>query len=153
MLAFVRPDDFNLPLLLHVAGAMILVGALVAAGVALLQAARLGPGEGAGLSRFGFRTLLYAAIPAFILMRVGAQWVASEEGLDDSDAAWIGLGYISTDAGVLILIAATVTAGLTARRFASGDTRSGLSRVAPVLTLLMVAVYLVVVWAMATKPS
>jgi hypothetical protein len=113
----------------------------------------VGPGEGAGLSRFGFRALLYGAIPAFILMRVGAQWVASEEGLDDSDAAWIGIGYISSDAGVLILIAATVTAGLTARRFTSGDARSGLSRVAPILTLLMVAVYLVVLWAMTTKPS
>ena len=153
MLALLRPDEFNHPLLLHVGGAMLLVGALVAAGAALVQAARLGPGQGAGLSRFGFRTLLVAAIPSFILMRVGAQWVASEEGLDDSDAAWIGLGYISTDAGVLFLIAATVTAGLTARRFTSGDARTGLSRVAPILTLLMVVVYLVVVWAMATKPS
>lgn len=153
MLALLRPDDFNHPLLLHVAGAMVLVGALVAAGAALLQAARVGPGEGEGLSRFGFRTLLYAAIPAFILMRVGAQWVASEEGLADSDAAWIGLGYISTDAGVLVLIAATVTAGLTARRFANGEARNWVSRVAPVLTLLMVVVYLVVLWAMTTKPS
>ncbi len=153
MFALIRPDEFNHPLFLHVAGAMVLVGALIAAGAVLLQAARLGPGEGAGLSRFGFRTLLYAAIPSFILMRVGAQWVASEEGLADSDAAWIALGYISTEGGLLFLVAATVAAGLTARRFASGDSRTGLSRVAPILTLLLVAVYLVVLWAMAAKPS
>jgi hypothetical protein len=153
MVALLRPDELNHPLLLHVAGAMILVGALLMAGVALLQATRVAPGEAAGLSRFGFRTLLLAAIPAFILMRVGAQWIASEQGLADSDAAWIALGYITTDGGVLILLAATVTAGLTARRFASGEVPGGLKRVAPILTLLMVVVYLVVVWAMTAKPS
>ena len=153
MFALLRPDEFNLPLLLHVAGAMILVGALLIAGVALLQAARVGPGEGEGLSRFGYRALLYGALPAFILMRVGAQWVASEEGLADSDAAWITLGYASTEGGLLILIAATVTAGLTARRYTSGKAPGGLSRAAPILTLLMVAVYLVVLWAMTAKPS
>jgi hypothetical protein len=153
MVALLRPDEFNHPLLLHVAGAMVLVGALVLAGAALLQAARVGPGEGAGLSRFGFRALLWGAIPAFILMRVGAQWIASEEGLADSEAAWIALGYISTEGGLLLLVAATVTAGMTARRFASGESRTGLSRVAPMLTLLLVAVYLVVVWAMVAKPS
>lgn len=153
MIALLRPDEFSHPLLLHVFGAMVLVGALVAAGAALLQAARVGPGEGAGLSRFGFRTLLFAALPAFILMRVGAQWVASEEGLADSEALWIVLGYISTEAGLLVLIAATVTAGLTARRFARGDARTWVTRAAPLLTLLMVAVYLVVLWAMTAKPS
>ena len=153
MLALLRPDEFNHPLLLHVAGAMIFVGALVAAGAALTQAARVGPGEGAGLSRFGFRSLLYAALPAFIAMRVGAQWVASEEGLADSDAAWIALGYISTEGGLLLLIAATVTAGLTARRFENNDPRTGLSRVAPILTLLLVALYVVVIWAMTAKPA
>ena len=153
MVALVRDDSFNHPLLLHVAGAMVMVGALVVAAAALLQAARLGPGAGAGLSRFGFRALLYGAIPSFILMRVGAQWVASEAGVADSDAAWIALGYASTEGGLLFLIAATVTAGMTARRFAGGDSRTGLGKVAPVLTLLLVAVYVVVVWAMAAKPS
>jgi hypothetical protein len=153
MHALLRPDEFNHPLLLHVAGAMILVGALLIAGVALLQASRVGPGEGEGLSRFGFRALLYGAIPAFILMRVGAQWVASEEGLADSDATWIVLGYASTEGGLLFLIAATVTAGLAARRLAGGRAAGALSRVAPALALLMVVVYLVVLWAMTAKPS
>ena len=153
MVALLRPDELNHPLLLHVLGAMVLVGALVAAGAALLQAARVGPGEGAGLSRFGFRTLLFAALPAFILMRVGAQWIASEEGLADSDALWIVLGYISTEGGLLVLIAAIVSAGLTARRFANGRGPTWVTRAAPVLALLLVALYLLVLWAMTTKPD
>lgn len=36
MLAVVRPDSWNLPLFLHVLGAMVLVGTLATAAVALL---------------------------------------------------------------------------------------------------------------------
>ena len=41
--------------------------------------------------RAAFGALLFGAIPAWIAMRVGAQWIASKEGLDDLDKppAWV----------------------------------------------------------------
>ena len=154
MYAALRPDSWNLPLLLHVGGAMLLVGTLTLAAATLVAATRgTGPADAAGLSRFGFRALLVAALPSYILMRAGAQWIASEENVEDSDAAWIGIGFMVSDAGVLVLIAAIVVAGLAVRRFARGDGQVGASRVAPALVLLMIAAYLVATWAMAAKPA
>ena len=49
MLAALRPDDWNLPLLVHVAGAMLLVGFLVAAAAGFARAANGGgTGDAAG---------------------------------------------------------------------------------------------------------
>jgi hypothetical protein len=150
---FDRPDDWNFPLLLHVGGAMLLVGALVAVAATSLVAVRgAGAPQSPALSRLAFRTMLLAAIPSFIVMRVSAQWVASKEGLEDSDAAWIGIGYITTDAGALLLVAATVIASVAARRSARGDAGSWAGRVAPGLTVLLVVMYLVALWAMTAKP-
>jgi hypothetical protein len=142
--AAVRPDAWNLPLLLHVGGAMVLVGALATVVVLLVVAMR---GELSAL-RLGFRTLLIGAIPAYIVMRVGAEWVASEENVPD-DATWIGIGYMVADAGLLLLIIATVLAGLASRRASAG----GFVRAANVLTLIVIAGYAVALWAMTAKPS
>ena len=46
-----------------------------------------------------FRTLLIGAIPAYLVMRVGAEWIADKENLVDSDAAWISIGYGTRTAG------------------------------------------------------
>jgi hypothetical protein len=141
--AAVRPDAWNFPLLLHVGGAMVMVGALAAVLVVLAVAKR---GE-AGALRLAFRTLLIGAIPAYIVMRVGAEWIASEANVDE-DAAWIGIGYMVADGGLLILIVATVLTGLAARRGAAG----GLVRWANGLTVLLIAAYAVALWAMTAKP-
>ena len=154
MIATIRPDSWNFPLLLHVGGAMVLVGALVAVAATYLVAARAaGPAGTAGLNRLAYRGLLLGAIPAFIVMRVGAQWIASKEGLEDSDEAWITIGYISTEPGLLVLIAATVIAAFAARRSRGGDAASWQSRVAPGLTVFLIVVYLVAIWAMTAKPA
>ena len=59
MILFIRPDSWNFPLLVHVAGAMTLVAALVVAAAALVQAWReADPAAASALVRFGFRTLL-----------------------------------------------------------------------------------------------
>ena len=73
-LASIRPDEQNLPLLLHVLGAMILVGGLLT-GAAALAFAR---GEPKSL-RLGYWSLLAVALPGWILMRIGAQWIYSEQ--------------------------------------------------------------------------
>ena len=77
VLGAIRPDDWNLPLFLHVLGAMALVGALVL--VVLSLASARGGDSAAGL-RLAYRSLLLAAIPAWIVMRLGAQWIASRRG-------------------------------------------------------------------------
>jgi hypothetical protein len=147
--AAIRPDSWDLPLLLHVVGAMVLVGALVTVVAALLAARR---GDAAILTRLGYRTLLYAALPAFVLMRVGAELIASKEDIPD-DPTWIGIGYSVSDGGLLLMIIATVLAGLGARRVERQGEQGASMTVATTLTVLTVVAYLVAVWAMTTKPS
>jgi uncharacterized membrane protein len=148
--ALVRPDDWNFPLLVHVAGAMLLVGSVVTVAVLLLLAWR---GDSPGLVRIGFRTLLIAALPSWVLMRIGAQWINSKENIPD-DVNWISIGYITADAGVLLLLISTILAGLAARKASRGAGGGAtLGRIGTVLALVLVAAYVVAVWAMTTKPS
>ena len=154
ILASLRPDDINLPLFLHVLGAMALVGALIAASAALLIAWRGGGpgGDAVVLRRLAFRTMLLGVIPAYIVMRIGAEWTASEENLGDSDAAWLGIGYITADAGLLLVIAATLLAYVGVRRERRGGGGQGLMNTAAVIGVILVLAYLVALWAMASKP-
>ncbi len=146
LLATIRPDDWNLALFLHVLAAFVMVGALVTAVAYLFAARRDGSLE---LTRAGFRTLLIAALPAFIAMRLSAQWIVSEEGLEDAGLTWIDVGFITTDGGLLVLVGATVAAGLAVRR-AEGVRGVAL---AAWLVAALIAVYAVVIWIMATKPA
>ena len=86
MFAIMRPDSWNLPLLVHVAGAMALVAALVVVLALAAHGLRRGD-DAAALARPVFRTLLIGVLPAYLVMRVGAEWIYSEEALGD-DAAW-----------------------------------------------------------------
>jgi hypothetical protein len=151
-----RPDAWHIPLLLHVAGAMILVGSLVLAASALIFAWRDGGGT---MARLGYRTLLVGVIPGWILMRAGAQWIASKEHLENSNVSWIGIGFGTSDFGALLIIISTILAALAWRR-ASRDAAAGtgtgtgaLGKVATVLVSITVAMYVVTLWAMTTKPS
>jgi hypothetical protein len=148
--AVIRPGAWNFPLLLHVAGAMLLVGSLVTVGALLLLTWR---GDSPHLTRLAFRTLLIAALPSYVLMRVGAEWINSKENLP-SDVGWIGIGYITADAGAVLLLITMIVAGLAARKARHEPAGGGrLSRVATVITLVLVAAYVVAVWAMTTKPG
>jgi uncharacterized membrane protein len=149
-IALVRPDDWNFPLLLHVVGAMLLVGSLVTVAALFLLAWR---GDSPGLIRLGFRTLLIAALPSYVLMRVGAEWINSKENIPD-EADWIGIGYLTADGGLLLLLVSTILAGVASRRAGRHPAGGGmLGRVVTVLTLVVLAGYVVAVWAMTTKPS
>jgi len=123
-----------------------MVGALVTAAAYLFAARRDGSLE---LTRAGFRSLLIAALPAFIAMRLSAQWLVSKEGLEDAELAWLDFGFITTDVGLLVLVGATVAAGLAVRR-AEGVRGVAL---AAWLVAALIAVYAVVIWMMATKPA
>jgi hypothetical protein len=149
VLASVRPDSWNFPLFVHVLGAMILVGGLLT-GASILTFAR---GDVRFL-RLGYWTLLAVALPGYIVMRLGAQWIYSKEHLDDapSDPTWIGIGFIVADLGALLVLIALIVGGIGVRRLGSGGGQ-GLLKAAMVIAWLVLAAALVAVWAMAGKPD
>jgi len=149
MVAVVRPDSWNLPLFVHVAGAMLLVGALVVVTVAMAAALRRGDGFEV-LTRLAFRALLIGVIPSYVLMRAGAEWIASEENIPD-ELDWVGIGYIVADLGLLLTLITAVLAWRAARRGADGP--GGAGRAAFVLAAVLIVAYGVALWAMATKPA
>jgi hypothetical protein len=148
MFAIVRPDGWNLPLFVHVAGAMLLVAALVV--VLALAAAALRRGEGAAvLARLTVRGLLLGVLPSYVVMRGGAEWVASEEAV--GDPAWVGIGYMTSDAGLLLILIATGLAWRASRRGADGP--GGMGRAVFALSAVLLLAYAVAIWAMTAKPA
>jgi hypothetical protein len=151
LLAAIRPDDQNFPLFVHVLGAMILVGGLLTTAGALAWAR----GD-VGSLRFGYRALLAVALPGWIVMRIGAQWIYSEEGWDDlpdsAQPTWIGIGYLLADLGGLILLVSLIVGGIGVYRLREGK-GSGLLKATLILSVILLAAYLVAVWAMAGKPD
>jgi hypothetical protein len=152
LLGSIRPDDWDFPLFLHVLGAMVLVGAL---GLVVLSLASARRGDSAAGLRLAYRSLLLGVIPGWIVMRVGAQWIASKEGYDEGDVPnWVDMGFIISEPTLLLLIAATVCTGLAARRARTGERRfRGLSGAALVLVAITLVAYVVAIWAMSTKPT
>jgi len=149
----IRPDSWNLPLFVHVAGAMAVTAALVTAVGSLILAWRATGEERAAITRFGFRTLLYAGIPAYFVMRIGAEWIYSKEYSGDNDPSWVGIGYIIAEPSGLLILIATILTYLGARRLRSGGGGGGMAKVATVLATIAVAFFVVAIWAMTTKPS
>lgn len=146
-----RSDSINFALLIHVAGAMVLMGGLVtAAGSALVG----WKDEGFALQRFSYWTLLAVALPGYIVMRIGAQWTESKEHLDSlpDDPTWLGIGYITADGGALLLLIALILGGIGLRRSRAGG-GGGLLKASSVIATFLVAVYIVTVWAMGAKPT
>jgi len=150
MLAIIRPDNWNFPLFLHVLGAMILVGGLLA-GASSLAFAR---GE-ARFLRLGYWSLLAVSLPGWIMMRGGAQWIASREGWTQSGVpspTWLSIGAVIADLGGLVLLVSLVVGGIGVNRLRAGK-GSGLLRTTLVLAILLLGAYVVAIWAMAGKPS
>ena len=143
LLAAIRPDDWNVPLLVHILGAMLLVGAL-----ALVAAALAGRDV-----RLGFRSLLYGVLPGWVVMRGAAEWISSKEGISDLDSdevpEWVDIGYSVADPSLLLILIATVCAGLAASR----QRGEGLRVAALVLVGILLVASVVAIWAMTTKPT
>jgi hypothetical protein len=148
----IRPDSWNLPLLLHVGGAMALVASVTVAAVAFIQGWRTGDASSAALKRFGARTLLYAAIPSYVVMRLAAQWILSREGLDNSNAAWIGDGFAAADGGGVLLLVTTILTNVAVRRDPTGGLGK-LAKTGAVISVIIIGLSAFAVWAMTTKPS
>jgi hypothetical protein len=148
MVAAIRPDSWNLPLLVHVAGAMALVGALVVVVAVAAAAVRRGD-DAAALTRLAFRGLVLGVLPAYVVMRAGAEWIASTA--DVGDPTWIGIGYSTADGGLVLAIIAAVIAWRATRRGGAGP--GGLGRAVAGLSGLLLVAYAVAIWAMTTKPG
>jgi hypothetical protein len=151
MLAVVRPDSWNFPLFFHVAGAMALVASLILALYAIRIARTRGDQPAA---QFAFRVLLRFTLPSYLVMRIGAQIIASKEKVENSDAAWVGIGFITSDLGALLLIVGLVLTGLMSRRAKNGTSVAGAGQlgVAAAIAGLLILAYIVAIWAMTTKP-
>ncbi|HET9938491.1 MAG TPA: hypothetical protein VFQ28_06850 [Gaiella sp.] len=149
ILAAVRPDSWNFPLFVHVFGAMILVGGLLTGATTILYAR----GDVRFL-RLGYWTLLAVALPGYVVMRVGAQWIYSRSIYDDlpEDPTWIGIGFIVADLGALLTLVALILGGIGVSRLNKGGGQ-GLLKAAMVIAWLVLAAALVAVWAMAGKPD
>jgi hypothetical protein len=142
VLAAIRPDDWNIALFVHILGAMTLVGALVLVLVALAERNL----------RLGYRSLLLGVLPGWIVMRGGAEWIAEKEKVNDLDPvpSWVDIGYSVSDPMLVLIIIATVCAGLAARRQQRGGALRG---TALVMTVIMLVAAFVAIWAMSTKPT
>jgi hypothetical protein len=149
LLAAVRPDEQNFPLFVHVLGATILVGGLLTA-VSALAFAR---GEVKFL-RLGYGTLVAVALPGLVLMRIGAQWIYTEQGWDDveDEPAWIAIGGVTADIGGVIFLLSLVAGGVGLRRLDQGK-GAGLLKATMWISLVLLAAYVVAVWAMSGKPD
>ena len=88
-------------------------------------------------------------------MRAGAEWIASREGWNEkgvSDPTWLGIGRVVADLGGLLLLIALIVGGIGVRRLREGR-GSGLLRATLVVAIILLAAYVVAVWAMAGKPD
>jgi hypothetical protein len=150
LLAAIRPDEWNFALFFHVLGAMALVGTLVLVGTALAGVAR---GDAAPSLRLAYRSLLIGALPAWIVMRVAAQWIADEEGLADEPPEWVDIGFSTSEPSFLLIVVATVLTGVGARRAARGSGGRNQARIAALLIAISLLAYVVAIWAMTTKPT
>ncbi len=154
VIAIADRPGWEFPLFVHVLGAMLLVGFLLAVLFALLVAARRTdtPAQ-LTLTRFAFRTLLIGVLPSWVIMFVGAIWT-EEEAPFDEEAAWLTIGHIVAEPiGLLGFILATLFAGLAVRRLKSDGGSSGFVRASTVFTTILVIAYLVAIFAMTTKPD
>jgi hypothetical protein len=133
------------PLFVHVLGSVLLFGGIASLVVVSIAGLRI-PEHAALLRTLAFRTMLFVVWPAYVVMRVGAQWVLTHEGLDHDTPGWVGYGFAVSDFGIVVLLLLTLLGWLALRRARAGAWFAGLS-----------AVYLVALgvawWAMTTKPG
>jgi hypothetical protein len=146
MLALVRPDAWNLPLFLHVLGATLTFGGT--ATVAILAFAGRPAGERAlWLRGLTFWIGLVVVVPAWLVMRVAAGWIDSKE-FPKHEPGWVGVGYIVTEGGLLLIVVMLILAWLGRRKL---DSRTA------AFVPWLASVYLValgIAWfAMSAKPG
>ena len=133
------------PLFVHVLGATLLFGALFAVTTLGFASNRIAE-HGSLLRGLAFTIMLAGVWPSYILMRVGAQWVLSHEGLDENTPGWVDVGFLVSDVGIVVLLVLTLLGWLGLRRPRVSMWFAGLAAI--YLVALGVAVF-----AMSAKPG
>ena len=142
MLALIRPDSWNFPLFLHILGATLLFGTVATVAIAGF-ASRSHAGYEQLLARVAQRTFLLGIVPAYVLMRVAAQWIDNKEFTNGGEPGWVGVGFAVSDAGVIVLLIVGILLAVRRQRVLLA---------VPILTAIYV-VALGVAWvAMSGKP-
>jgi uncharacterized membrane protein len=142
MLAVIRPDGWNFPLFLHVLGATVLFGTTAAVAVAGFATRSHGEHD-LLLARVAQRTFMLGILPAYIVMRVGAQWIDSKEFPNGNEPGWVGTGFLISDVGAILLIVVGILLAVRRRRILLAI---------PILTGLYVLALGVAWVAMSGKP-
>jgi hypothetical protein len=153
LLAAIRPDDQSFALLLHLVGATVAFGGLLASATSLL----LARGE-VRLLRLGYFSLLLVALPGLILLRLAGQWLYQLQNWDQLPAGideptWLGIGFLVADVGGILLLLALAVGGMGIYRLGHGKGGTLFLKATMVIALVLVVAYAVAVWAMTGKPS
>jgi hypothetical protein len=153
LLAAIRPDDQSFALLLHLVGATVAFGALLASATSLV----LARGD-TRLLRLGYFSLLLVGLPGLILLRLAGEWLYRLQNWDDlpeqiDEPTWLQIGFIVADGGGLLLLLALALGGIGVYRLRNGKGGAGLLKATMVIALILIVAYVVAVWAMTGKPN
>lgn len=153
LLAAIRTDEQSFALLLHLVGATVVFGALLASATSLV----LARGE-TRLLRLGYFSLLLVGLPGLILMRLAGEWLYRLQNWDDlpdqiDEPVWLGIGFVVADWGGLLFLLALALGGVGIYRLRRGKRGTGLLKVTMVIALVLIVAYVVAVWAMTGKPN
>ncbi len=165
-----RPDSWNVALLIHITGAMILVGGVLGAAAALA----LGRGD-LGKVKLGYYSLLFVGFPGLVLTKIGATAIWSKESAHSfigaafphtDDPRWIMVGGTALDGGAGLLVLALILGWFGLRRMEGSDgdfltkvpvvkNMSGetLVKATTIISVVLLVGYALAIWAMSTKPS
>jgi hypothetical protein len=153
MLAALRPDEQSFALLLHLVGATIVFGALLASATSIL----LARGDTRVL-RLGYFSLLLVGLPGLILMRAAGQWLYDLQKWDElpdqfDQPAWLGIGFVVADWGGLLFLISLALGGIGIYRLRQDKNATGLLNATMLISLVLIVGYVVAVWAMTGKPN
>jgi len=154
VIAAIRPDDQSFALLLHLVGATVVFGALLASATSLA----LARGD-TRLLRLGYFSLLLVGLPGLILLRLAGQWLYQLQDWDKlppqiDEPSWLGIGFAVADWGGVLFLLALVLGGVGVRRL--GGDKGGaamLLKATMSISLILIIAYVVAVWAMTGKPN
>jgi hypothetical protein len=153
LLAAIRPDDQSFALLLHLVGATVVFGALLASATSLA----LARGD-TRLLRLGYFSLLLVGLPGLILLRLAGEWLYRLQHWDEipdevDKPAWLDIGFAVADWGGLLFLLALALGGVGVYRLRNGKGGTGLLKATMVIALILIVAYVVAVWAMTGKPN
>jgi hypothetical protein len=153
VLAAIRPDEQSFALLLHLVGATVVFGALLASATSIF----LARGD-SRLLRLGYFSLLLVGLPGLILLRLAGQWLYNLQHWDDlpdqfDQPAWLGIGFIVADWGGVLFLLSLALGGIGIYRLRQGKNATGLLNATMLISLVLIVAYAVAVWAMTGKPN